>query len=61
MIIDVYHVPSLSANLLSVAQLTHIGKKVKFLPDRFVVKDIKKNFVVVVEGILDPRDRLQVL
>ena len=32
-IVDVFHVPSLSANLLSVSQLTQIGKIVEFWPD----------------------------
>lgn len=58
MINDVYHVPSMSANLLATPQLTQIGKKVEFWPDQFVVKDIHNNFVVVAEGFLDLKDRL---
>jgi hypothetical protein len=57
-ITDVYHVPSLSANLLFVPQLTQTGKKVEFWLDWFVVKDMHNNFVVVIEGFLDPKDRL---
>jgi hypothetical protein len=32
-IVDVYHVPNLSANLLLVSQLTQIGNIVEFWPD----------------------------
>jgi hypothetical protein len=57
-IIDVYHEPSLSVNLLSVLQLIQTGKKVELCHDRFVVKDINNGVVVKIEGILDPKDTL---
>lgn len=55
MIISVYHVPSLNVNLFSKLQLTQIGKMVELWLDRFVVKDINNAFVILVEGILDPK------
>ena len=51
MIIDMYRVLSLSANLLFVPQLTQVGKKVEFWPNPFVVKDTHNDFIVVI-GIL---------
>jgi hypothetical protein len=57
-IVDVYHVPNLSANLLFVSQLTQTGKIVEFWPDRFYVRDLKKGKLIVVDGILDPMDNL---
>jgi hypothetical protein len=33
-IVDIYHVPNLSANLLFVSQLTQKGKIVEFWPDQ---------------------------
>jgi hypothetical protein len=57
-IVDVYHVPNLSANLLFVSQLTQTGKIVEFWPDRFYVCDLKKGKSIVVDGILDPMDNL---
>jgi hypothetical protein len=53
----VYHVATLSANLLFVPQLTEFGKKVEFLHDMFAMKNMNDNLVVVVEGILDPKDK----
>jgi hypothetical protein len=55
---NVYLVPQLSANLLHVPQITHIGKKVEFWPNNFVVKDIDNNFIVVFVGTLDPKEKL---
>ena len=57
-IIDVYHVPSLSVNLLSISQLTHTGKIVEFWLDHFFVKYMNKYGLIVVEGILNSKDRM---
>jgi hypothetical protein len=54
-IVDVYHVPNLSANMLFVSQLTQTGKIVEFWPDRFYVHDLKKGKSIVVGGFLDRR------
>lgn len=56
-IIDVFYVPSLSASLLSVSQLTKTRKIVKFQPDRFFIKNLKDRLIIA-DGILDPKDRL---
>ena len=47
---DILHVPNLSTNLLSIYQITHYGcgKKVEFLPDTVVVKNLKDDSMVVV-------------
>jgi hypothetical protein len=55
---DGYDVPQFSANLLSIPQITQIGKKCDFFPNMFVVKDIKYNFVVVIVDTLDPKEIL---
>jgi hypothetical protein len=57
-IFDVYHGPSLSADLFSIAQLTQTCNIVEFWPDRFYVRDLKKGNLIVIEGILDPNDNL---
>jgi hypothetical protein len=57
-IIHVYHVTSLSVNLLFVPQLTQTGKKVEFWLDEFIVKDIHNNFIVVAKGILDLKEKM---
>jgi hypothetical protein len=41
-IVNVYHVPNISSNLLYVAQLTQTGKIVEFWTDWFYVRDLKK-------------------
>ena len=46
-IIDVYHVPSLSANILSISQLTQTSKIVEFQPDHFFVKDLKDDRSII--------------
>jgi hypothetical protein len=48
----VYHVPSLSANLVFVPQLTHTSKKVEFWLDQCIVKDMHNNFVVSLKVFL---------
>ena len=52
---DVYHIPILSANLLSVAQLMNSKKTVEFWLDRFIVKDLSLCEEIVALGILDPK------
>ena len=58
MIIDVYHVPQLGANMWYVPQLTQTRKKVQFFLDKLVVKDMNNIFFVIVQGILNPKDTL---
>ena len=50
-----YHVPSLSANMLSIFQLTQIGKIMEFWMDKFLIKDLKNDRSIGIEGFLDPR------
>lgn len=57
-IIDVYHVPSLSVNLLPMPHLTQTSKKVEFSAYQYVVKALHNNFIVSIEGFLDPKNRL---
>jgi hypothetical protein len=57
-ITNVYHVPSLNANLFSVPQLTHTSKKVELWPNQFVVKDMHNAFVVFSKGFLNPKDKI---
>ena len=51
-----YHVPSLSANLLSVYQLTQTSKVVKYWSNRFFFKDMKNDRLIFIEGFLDSKD-----
>jgi transposase InsO family protein len=57
---DVLCVPSLSCNLLSVYQITHLGegKTVEFSPHQVVIKDLKYPKHVLVPGIADDITRL---
>jgi hypothetical protein len=57
-IVDVYHVPNLSANLLFVAQLTQTGNIVEFWSDQFYVRDLKKGKSIVIGRILDLMNNL---
>jgi hypothetical protein len=55
----VLHVPSLSANLLSIYQITHSGsgRKVEFTPDSAVITDISTGSQLA-HGIADHGSRL---
>jgi hypothetical protein len=53
----VYYVPSLIANLLFIPQPTQTGKKVEFSKS-VCVKDMHNNSIVIVEGIIDHKDKL---
>jgi hypothetical protein len=57
---DVLCVPSLSCNLLSVYQITHLGegKTVEFSPHQVVIKDLKHPKHVLATGIADDITRL---
>lgn len=55
-IINLYLVPSLNANLLSVSQLTQSGKFVKFWSRWFFIKDQKNDRSIIIYGFLDSRD-----
>jgi hypothetical protein len=57
---DVLCVPSLSCNLLSVYQITHLGegKTVEFSPHQVVIKDLKDPKHVLATGIVDDITRL---
>lgn len=49
MINDVHHMYTvqLSANLLFVPKITQIGKEIEFWPNKFTMKDINNNFVLL--------------
>jgi hypothetical protein len=51
-------VPNISANLFSVAQLTHIGKIIEFWLNQFFVRDLKKGKYIVFNKILNMTDNL---
>jgi hypothetical protein len=55
----VLHVPSLSANILSIYQITHSGsrRKVEFTPDSVVITDISTGSQLA-HGIADQGSRL---
>jgi hypothetical protein len=57
---DVLCVPSLSCNLLSVYQITHLGegKTIEFSPHQVVIKDLKDPKHVLATGIVDDITRL---
>jgi hypothetical protein len=57
---DVLCVPSLSCNLLSVYQITHLGegKTVEFSPHQVVIKDLKDPNHVIATRIVDDITRL---
>ena len=55
-IVDVYHVPNLSVYLLFISQVTKACKIVKFWLDRFFVKDLKKDGLIITEGVLKSKD-----
>jgi hypothetical protein len=56
--VNVHHVPSHSANLLSISQLTQIGKIVEFWLDHFFLRDVNNDILIVTEGFLDSKDQL---
>jgi hypothetical protein len=51
-IVNIYHVPNISSNLLSIAQLTQTGNIMDFCTDQFYVKDLKKGKYIFLDGIL---------
>ena len=53
-----YHVPSLSTNLLLVSRLTQIDKIVEFWLDQLFVKDMKNDRLIVTEGLIDSKDQV---
>ena len=52
---NIYDVPSLSVNLMSVAQLTQTGKNVEFWSNHFIIKDMRHGGVSIATGYLDPK------
>ena len=56
-IVDVFHVPSLSANFLLVSQLTYTIKIVEFWPNQFLINN-PKDELIFEDGTLDPKDWL---
>ena len=54
-IYDVYHVPNLGANLLSIVELTKTKKTIEFLSYHFIVKDPRLATEIVASRILDPK------
>jgi len=55
-IVNIYHVPNLIANLLSIDQLTQKDNIVEFWPNRFYVHDLKKGNFIFTTGILNLTD-----
>ena len=56
--INMFHVPSLSVNLLLVSQPTQTGKIVEFYPDHFFTKDLRKHRSIITVESLDPKDQM---
>ena len=52
---NVYHVPRLSANLLSISQLTSTVKIVEFWSDKFIVRDHRLGWETIDLGHSDPK------
>ena len=50
--------PNLNTNLLSVSQLTQTSRIVELWPGHFFIKDLKKDRLIIVEGVLNSKDRL---
>jgi hypothetical protein len=48
----------MSVNLLSVSQLTYIGNIVEFCLDRVLVRDLKNDKSIVVEGFIESNNGL---
>ena len=59
--LNVYHVPSLSTNILLVSQLTHTRKIIEFWLNWFLVKYLKKDHSVSTKGILDSNEECIIL
>ena len=49
--------PSLSANMLSVSQLTQTRNIVELWPNLFFIKNLKDRLIIA-DGIHDPKDQL---
>ena len=54
-IVDMFHVPSLSANMLFVSQLTQVRKIVELWHDRIFIKNLKGRSIIA-DGLLNPKD-----
>jgi len=54
---DIYHVPNLNSNLLSIAWL-HTCKIVEFWPDQFFSRYLKKGESIFIGGFLDSKESL---
>ena len=48
--------PSLSADLLCISQLTRADKIVEFWPNQFFIKNLNDRSIIA-DGLLDPKDR----
>ena len=55
-IIDMFHVPSLTTNLLLVSHLTYTSNIVEFCLSRFFIKDLKKHKSIISKGVFDTKD-----
>lgn len=55
-IVNVYHVPNISENLLSISQLAPTGKIVEFQPNCFFFKDLKKYGLIIIEGVINSKE-----
>ena len=57
-IIKVYHVPSLSMNMLFVSQLEQARKIIELWHDGFLIEYLKKDRSIVAKRVLNSKDRL---
>ena len=55
---NVYHMPRLSENMFSIAQLTQTKKTVKFWLNRFIIKDFMLGGVTIYSRYPYTKDRL---
>lgn len=55
---DVYYVPNLNINILSMYQLSSSRKKVEFMHDKVFIKDAKDDYKVIAKGVVEKDSRL---
>jgi hypothetical protein len=57
-IVDIHHVPNISANMFYVSQSTQKGKIMEFWSDWLHVLDLKKGNSIIIGELLDPMENL---